>query len=226
MKIISIDSKGSNSYVLKNDKKWILVDVGLSYDMVIREIKKLNLAPENLKLVIITHVHSDHVKALKELKDNTNCKVLVHRDDREALEKGYGGIGEGVILISKFFKIVSDNILKKMNSFSPVKPDIIIEDFYDLSEFEFDAKIISTPGHTKGSISVIVENEAIVGDTFFNIFPNSCVSLYSSDKNKLLKTCRKLFDAKYDVYYVGHGRPLLYKELKDKFDDVKRRLEK
>lgn len=224
MNIISIESKGSNCYVLKNNRDWILVDVGQSYDMVIKEIKKLQLTPENLKLVIITHVHGDHVKALKELKEKTNCKILVQKYDKDALESGYGGIAEGTTLISKFFGIIANNFFKGINSFPAVKADIIMEDFYDLSELGFNARIESTPGHTKGSISIFSENEAIVGDILFNIFPNSCLSLYSNDKAQLYKSCKKLLDAKYDVYYVGHGRPLLYKEFEERFDNLKGKL--
>ena len=224
MEIISIESKGANTYVLKEGKDWILVDVGQSYDMVIREMKKLKLTLERLKLVIITHAHSDHVKALSELKEKTGCKVLVHREDKESLEKGYGGIAEGTMFIAKVFAAIANNIIKSINLFPPVSPDIIIEDSYDLSEFGFDAQIISTPGHTKGSISIVSGNEAIVGDVFFNIFPKSCVSLYSNDKEKLLETCVKLLDAEYDVYYLGHGRPLLYNELEDRFENLKKRL--
>jgi len=227
MEIITINPGGANCYILKSEKNWFLVDVGNNINKLLQIINSHGLNFEDLKLVIITHFHSDHVGALKELKEKTNCKVLIHSRDKDSLEKGYGEIKGGTIFIAKIMEFLANNILKGINSFKAVKPDIVIEDTYDLKDYGINARIECTPGHTEGSISVIINNEkAIVGDVLFNIMPHTIISLYSNDRSQLLQSCEGLLKSKYNTYYLGHGKPLTYEAYLKKFEKLRKQLTK
>lgn len=225
MDIITINPGGANCYILKYGEDWILIDVGTNFKKLMKLIKSHGLNYNNLKLTIITHWHPDHVGSLNQLKEKTNCKVLIHKADKDALEKGYGEVKGGTMMISKVMAFIANNILKGINTFKAVKPDIVIEDNYDLRDYGINARIECTPGHTEGSISVIVDDEiAIVGDILFNIMPKSIISFFSNDKNKLLQSCEGLLRSKYRIYYLGHGEPLTYKAYEMKFENMKKKL--
>lgn len=225
MEIITIKPGGANCYILKYDENWILIDVGTNFKKLVKLINNYGLNYNNLKLVIITHCHPDHVGALNQFKAESNCKVLIHEKEKDTLEKGYSAPEGGTIILSKAIEFIANNLLKGISTFKPVKPDIVIEDTYDLKDYGINARIQCTPGHTEGSISVIVDNKvAIVGDVLFNIMPNTIISLYSNDKSKLLQSCEGLLKSKYSIYYLGHGEPLTYEDYKKKFQNMKKKL--
>lgn len=227
MEIITIKPGGANCYILKSKKDWFLIDVGNNIRKLVQIVNSYGLDFEDLKLVIITHFHSDHVGALKQLKERTNCKVLIHSKDKDALEKGYGDIKGGTIVAARIIEFLSSNILKGISNFKAVKPDIVIEDTYDLKDYGINARIECTPGHTEGSISVIINDEkAIVGDVLFNIMPHTIISLYSNDRAQLLQSCEQLLESKYKTYYLGHGKPLTYEIYSKKFEKLRRQLTK
>ena len=75
-------------------------------------------------------------------------------------------------------------------SYEPCQPDILVNSSLDLKEFGFSAFIIHTPGHTIGSMSIVVDNEvAIVGDTMFGVFKCSVFPPYANDVKQMVKSC-------------------------------------
>lgn len=211
MKIISLKTKGSNSYGIVQDQDWILVDTGMNYLRLLNEIKVNKLELNHLKLIVITHFHSDHVGALRELKLNCpHAKVVAHMGEKLAFENGKVKVLGGTILISKVVDFLLNKVLKKEDVFQPIQPDLVIDEDLDLFDFGFEARIMSTPGHTAGSISVVVEEGAIVGDTLFHIFPHNIVSFFTNNKKVLMSTCENLLKLQSAHYYVGHGKPITY----------------
>ncbi|WP_414469711.1 MBL fold metallo-hydrolase [Methanobacterium sp. ACI-7] len=86
--------------------------------------------------------------------------------------------------------------LQKHYKYEPAYPDIIIDKNLDLSQSGFHAYIIHTPGHSRGSISVIVDKEvAIIGDTAFGVFPNFAYPPFADNQDIMVeswKNCLKL----------------------------------
>lgn len=88
-----------------------------------------------------------------------------------------------------------------------------MKDNYDLWEYGVDGKVIHTPGHTEGSICVVLEGKyCITGDTFFNISPNSVYPPFANDKKKLIESWKKIREQNYTNYYPGHGREFTLKK--------------
>jgi hydroxyacylglutathione hydrolase len=90
--------------------------------------------------------------------------------------------------------------------YPPCNYDIAIDERYDLSEYGFNAYIIHTPGHTEGSLSVIIDNEiALVGDTMFGIFWWTVFPPFASDQFLLLNSWGKLLNSKCRIFIPSHG---------------------
>jgi glyoxylase-like metal-dependent hydrolase (beta-lactamase superfamily II) len=98
-----------------------------------------------------------------------------------------------------------------------VEGNLLVEEQYDLNPLGFNAYIMHTPGHTVGSISVIVDHEiAIVGDAMFGVFRNSVFPPFISDTQAMVRSWKKLLDTGCEIYLPSHGREipreLLHKE--------------
>jgi len=114
-------------------------------------------------LIILTHGHLDHYGSAEELKAKTGAPIAIHKADAEYLNKGINYIGTPTGLFGRIVKslfIGTDESLSKS-----LKADIVFDNEVDLREFGIDGRVIHTPGHTEGSISLVLSNgEAIVGD--------------------------------------------------------------
>ena len=101
-------------------------------------------------------------------------------------------------------------------TFAPVKADIIFQEEISLKEFGVDGKVIFTPGHTAGSISVLLnDGRAIVGDLMGggslggNLFPSRPrYHYFADDLAQMRASIQKIMGYKPKKLYVGHGGPL------------------
>jgi glyoxylase-like metal-dependent hydrolase (beta-lactamase superfamily II) len=82
----------------------------------------------------------------------------------------------------------------------------LVDSHFDLIGFGFNAYLIHTPGHTIGSMSLIIDNEiAIVGDTMFGVFKLSVFPPYAEDTEKMIKSWGKLLETNCSIFIPSHG---------------------
>src|SRR5262249_14790093 len=85
--------------------------------------------------------------------------TAIHQGDVEKMTSGSNGLLKATCLTARLTRPLLDR------SFPPAEPDIVINSEISLSAFGVDARILHTPGHTSGSISILTpEGDAIVGD--------------------------------------------------------------
>jgi glyoxylase-like metal-dependent hydrolase (beta-lactamase superfamily II) len=102
------------------------------------------------------------------------------------------------------------------DEFPSVRPDILVPDEMSLQGFGVDGKVVSTPGHTKGSISVLLSSgEALVGDLLMGgwlggVFRSGQPGYpyYADDLGQIRASVKKLLDLGATKFLVGHGGPL------------------
>jgi len=151
----------------------------------------LSLADSKLKVkyIINTHGHFDHVSANGKMKDATGADILIHPLDAPMLEKLSSN--------AAFFGVSVEN--------SP-PCDQTLEEGDTVSFGDITLKVIHTPGHTPGGISLYTNGIVFVGDTLFSgsigrtDFPGG-------DFNTLISSIKtKLFNMKDDIrVFSGHG---------------------
>jgi hydroxyacylglutathione hydrolase len=138
----------------------ILVDTGIPGSSV-RILEKLSangVAPREISLILITHSHSDHSGSAADLQEQTGAPVAIHQLDSECLRRGLSPQLHPTGIMGRLLMLMEAKA-------QPLDPDIIVEGEMSLEEFGVDGKIIPTPGHTPGSISVaLAGGEVIVGD--------------------------------------------------------------
>jgi glyoxylase-like metal-dependent hydrolase (beta-lactamase superfamily II) len=215
----------SNAYVVTNGHRAILIDAGMKKKekKIIAALERMKIAPRDIQLIILTHTHYDHCGSLKALQAITNAKVLVHKAEAACLEQGYCEFPKGTMWFSKIMSAAGRTLAKKLGEYAPVAPDITISKRFDLQAFGIDGYVLPTPGHTAGSISVIIEGKhAIVGDTLFNIFKKSVFPAYANDQKTLLSSWEKLLATGCEYFYPGHGKPFTRERLQKTYAEKKK----
>lgn len=190
MKIVRIPAGvyAANCYLVYSEttRDGIIVDPGGDADSIIDYIKRENL---NIDKIILTHGHGDHIGGVIELKEKLGAKVMIHKDDVELLKDG------------------SKNLSTTMSMGAiEIEPDIELNDG-DIIEFgEFKAKVIHTPGHTKGGICLKIEDKLITGDTLF-VGSVGRTDLVGGNHSKLIESIKEKLMILPDEIEVlpGHG---------------------
>jgi len=84
VKVLASGSKGNSTLVMTDNVK-VLIDVGVSYQYIKQELSKIDLTPEDINMVFITHTHSDHIKGLKVFLKKTGLKAFIPKEMEEEL---------------------------------------------------------------------------------------------------------------------------------------------
>ena len=207
--LLSLNLGSVNCYLLQKDTDYILIDTGSSNKRT--EIEEALLCagckPGNLRLIILTHGDFDHTGNAAYLRNKFDTKIAMHHDDSGMLERG-----------DMFFNRKKPNILIRiMLPILPIifgfgksercKPDLYLEDGYDLSKYGFDAKVVEIPGHSKGSIGILTANgDFFCGDLLENIDKPTFSSIID-DLTAANTSVEKLKSLKINTLYPGHGKP-------------------
>lgn len=203
-KILTIPCGNVNCYLLDCDSFAILIDTAREKyrDYLIKKLEGYNIT-----LIILTHGHIDQIGNTAFLSKHFNAKVAMHSDDYKLSKNNSIHNIYVNSFLGNFLRFTSLKALKKVTT-ENFEPDIFFSDGDSLNKFGLDARIIHIPGHTKGSIGVLLnKNELIVGDTFMNvIYPTE--ALIVEDIDMLRKSVLKVSLLDIRLLYPGHGKEI------------------
>jgi hydroxyacylglutathione hydrolase len=213
MRVIPIPLRFSNAYLVI-DQKAILVDAGFpgDADAIMHAITKAGLTPQDMTLLVHTHGHIDHVGATAVLQQRLGVPTMIHQADAPNLITGTNGAIKPRNLEAR---MIAAMLVKP---FDAVTPDIMLTDETSLHAYGVDGQIIFTPGHTKGSLSLILGNgEAIVGDVMMGGWFGGTIRprhpnyhYFVDDWDDVNRSITRLLALAPSRWYVGHGGPLAY----------------
>ena len=210
-------------YLVYNAQEAILVDTGIkgSGEKVLEMLDYLKLAPSALKLIIITHGHYDHAGSAREIKKLTGAPVAIHTKDAYRLSEGYGPLPNGTRWKAKVLVGIARIFLKRLGRIPAMEADILIEDSLDLKQFGFEGEVVHMPGHTPGSLAVILGGgDALVGDTLFGLKNKQIFPPFADHIGQLLESWKKLIELPVESYYPGHGAKISRSELEKEYPDA------
>jgi hydroxyacylglutathione hydrolase len=218
--IYSILSGRTHIYLVKNHDAALLVDAGplKSSDMVTLAIINSGTDLRQIKGIVMTHTHKDHSQALLKFKETTRAPVMVHQLEAENLEQGYTPIPIGTVLTTRIISWMGRTYGSQWPYYPPVKPDILLQDKFDLQSYGIDGYIIHTPGHTAGSVSLILaEGSAFVGDSLMGTAITTVMPIFANDIPTLYKSWKILLDTGSEIFYPSHGQPLTRMQLEREY---------
>jgi hydroxyacylglutathione hydrolase len=218
--IIAISLGMVNCFLLKGENgKAVLIDCGVigSEKKILKAMEDHGTSPESLEAMIITHGHSDHMGACSAIKAITGAKTIIHKKDAKAITNG-----ESLPLhaLRPAGRILKRLIGTEIKGFSPYEPEILVEGEFPLYEYGVPGKIIETPGHTAGSITVLLEDgnamagDALSGSMFGKGKPQ--LPIFADDPEQLAKSIKELIRLEPGKIYTGHGGPFTLREITDR----------
>lgn len=204
--ILQLLSGRSNVFLLTNGRKNILIDTSSGFMWKLLRLRLNNLNVNHIDCLILTHSHMDHAGNARMIRDEYKSLVFIHKNEASYLTSGKSIIPGGTVPVTRIIERLLAKYATPMLRSKPCKYDILVDSVFDLSDFGFKAYILHTPGHTPGSMSVIIDDEiALVGDTMFGVFPGSVFPPYASDVRQMINSWGKLLDTKCSVFIPSHG---------------------
>ncbi|MBK8781968.1 MAG: MBL fold metallo-hydrolase [Anaerolineales bacterium] len=171
-------------------------------------LKKLNVDPKEIELIILTHGHWDHITCLSDIQRMTGAKIAVHGRDQFMVETGEPPFPAGV---NAYGKIMSASAKALLHPKLPkLKVDVVIDDNgMSLSEYGIPGKVVHTPGHSMGHVSIILDSgDAIVGDMamnswFLRLTPG--LPVLADDIKLVVESWKKILPMGIKQVYPAHG---------------------
>ncbi len=199
-------------YIIKG-KHAIMVDGGPpnSINNFLKQLAATGIEPKEIRMIVLTHGDFDHTGSAKAIKEATGAKVAIHENDCKLLEEGRFNWPPGVTLWGVSSRFVVKPFVKLIKIHT-LKPDIILNDEdYPIDEYIPGGKIIHTPGHTSGSVSILLQTgEAFVGCMAHNGFPfrsSPGLPIFAEDIEQIKDNWNNLLKRGAKMIYPGHGNP-------------------
>lgn len=203
-------SMGMVQAFLVQGERPILIDALMpgNAQRVIHTLADQGLAPADLALILITHAHADHIGSAAALKALTGAPIAIHAADAAHLQTGDSPALQGVGAAGKLMARIISLAPQKTE---PIPADIVFEGEFDLAPYGVAGRAIPTPGHTFGSISVVLDSgDVIVGDLLRGGWvgkdrPKMPYLTYDLDEVK--RSIAKVAALQPRKVYTAHGGP-------------------
>ena len=200
----------NHCYIIK-DEGCIMVDTGPPWSgRAIEEwLITLPISPEEIQLIVLTHGHADHVGSALSVKEFTGAAIALHVADKYMFETGTVVWPSAASNWGRVARLLLKP-LTPLFRFPGANLDLVLgDDGLSLKEYGIPGKVIHTPGHTPGSVSVLLETgDAFVGCMTHNALPfrlGPGLPIFAEDLPSLKESWRVLFDRDVKMIYPAHG---------------------
>ncbi|MBO3744138.1 MBL fold metallo-hydrolase [Actinoplanes flavus] len=198
-----------NAYLLLGSRP-ILVDAGIpgAGRKIVDGIAALGVDPADLALIVLTHAHIDHFGAAAQVSRLTGAPIAAHRADLGPYRAGRAR--EPYLPTGPFGSLMS-RMPDLHRTVEPVEPDYVLDGPHRLDEFGVSGRIVPTPGHTAGSVSVLTDDgDLVAGDLIASSFMGTITGRpanppFHDDPVANLASLRAMLALAPAALHVGHG---------------------
>ena len=203
----------TSCYLIRGESGWVLVDCGSpgSLKKILRNLQDRAISPADIKLIVHTHGHFDHCGSADAVRQATGAKVLIHAKDLVFMEKCLNAFPGSITLWGKILRAMVKVFYIPTFRRQGTHADIVLgDDEFSLRPYGIAGRVVHSPGHTSGSVSVLLDSgEAFVGDLAFN-GPPFCLKprmVFENDVEEVRRTWKNLLGRGIKTVYPSHGKP-------------------
>jgi metallo-beta-lactamase class B len=189
-------------YLIVTDKGNILINTGLANSLPIiqRNIKDLGFKFKDIKILLTTQAHYDHLGAMTAIKKLTGSKFYADANDADVLKSG----GATDYELGKKYGVM----------FEPIQPDSLLNDKSKIKLGNTEITLLHHPGHTKGSCSYMlsVKDEKRSYTVLIANIPSiiidgkfSQVKNYPTIEKDYAYTFNAMRKLKFDIWVASHA---------------------
>ncbi len=187
VKKLVVGSFASNCYVVGSEstKEGMVVDPGDEAGQILKTVTDSGL---DIKFIVVTHSHIDHIGAVSEVKKATGAEVCIHSAAAPVLQMEHVSTAVG-----SFYQ-------------TPLTPDRLLKDGDNIDIGDLCFLVLHTPGHGLGCICLLGQGVVFSGDTLFN-YGIGRYDLPGGSYSQLMDSLNaKLMVLPDDtIVYPGHG---------------------
>ncbi|MBL7491916.1 MBL fold metallo-hydrolase [Frankia sp. AgB1.9] len=199
-----------HAYLWLDDDGLTLVDCGVagSGERIAAGIRGLGRGPADVRQLILTHFHHDHVGAAGEVAAWGDVLICAHRDDASVIRGET--VGAPPVLLDWERPIYRQVTRGAPPAAAPVRVDRELDDG-DALDFGSRAQAVAVPGHTPGSVAVHLPDHGVLftGDTVARRQDGQVIlGVFNVDRDAALASLRRQADLDPDVACFGHGEPV------------------
>jgi hydroxyacylglutathione hydrolase len=196
----------ANVFVVSGHGQTILVDTGPKAFEAFLARRLLRLGITCIHGVILSHTHYDHAGNAAFLQKKYGTRIMVHPSEAVCIEKGRSFVPGGISAVARATERLASGIDPKLLMFSPCEPDVLSESDAEEPFFGLPVSVMATPGHSPGSVSVLVDREiALVGDCLFGVVPGRILPPFGDDVGQIRHSWKQLLATGCHTFLPAHG---------------------
>jgi len=204
-----------NCYIVSGENGAVLVDTGTAK---FRDTLLEKCRAADVRLILLTHGHYDHVQNAAYLAEALGVPVAMHPADIPLLADilsepidahvFQGKAMAAVIRLGQRPRLKKFVARVQKNDIPPFTPDIELHDGFSLLPYGVDASVVALPGHTRGCVGLLAGRDLLVGDALMNI-GKPARPLHYVDRAAMEESAAKITALGEDItLWFGHGGPV------------------
>lgn len=199
----------ANIHIIDAGAKRLMIDAGRHGDepTLVAAMQAEGIDPRSIDYLIITHGHTDHAGGAQYFKEHFGTRIIAGRADQAMLASGKNAALCSTTVLASFLKPSIER-----ESYPPTSADIWVDHPLDLATLGAKGRIVTLPSHTPGSIALLIDDQAFVGDLVRGELLSKTKParhFYMCDLKSNDKDIAKLLDNQgIKTWYTGHMGPL------------------
>jgi glyoxylase-like metal-dependent hydrolase (beta-lactamase superfamily II) len=215
-------SVGCNTYLII-DNGITLVDTGLRGNTakIYEYIEKLGYTPRDIKRIIITHAHLDHINCLPRLKEDTGAQVMVGEKDADIVD------GKKPLHRMKGMFGVIFSTLRVYYRYKPIKVDVLLKDG-DMIDVLGGLRVVLLGGHSPGNIGLYSASRRLFfSSDSIRVIDNHLIAphpKFTENMPGAIQSIKRISELDFDIMLPGHGSPVMHDasaKVKELYHEVK-----
>lgn len=199
-----------NAFLLDSDDGLVAVDAGTpgSHERILEAVAWLGRQPDDVRHILVTHLHTDHIGGLQALRKRTCAQVWMHAEDAELAARGVAA--RRFTAASRANRLIRPLMERSPRAVTPVTVDHLVEGG-DVLPVAGGVRVVFTPGHTAGHVAYLAPaggGVLFAGDAASHM-TRLGLSIFYEDEAEGRRSLAKLAELDFEVACFAHGRPMV-----------------